>query len=375
MTTGAHSRDSSAGVRTITIAAAVLAAASAMPLIMYLIILINIGWYPVIRLVAEDVIIANLYLAFLGEIGGTLFILFILIPRAGVRVIRDVPLTDRPARDTLRWYLASVPLGILIGLIAAIIYTLLGFQLKSGYEGTLLLESHHIYNPMNIVIFFATGSLGAPLYEEALYRRLAIPMLERRGLSTRHAIFVSTAMFALAHLPLDVFNGSFAGAITHLLTVSTIGLVLGIVYVLTRRVMFPIVVHSLTNTTGFALYVISISEPVIGEGSLVLMASAGLLELVIIFLGLIVLYQLYREYTATTPPRWVTLLRSPVAHRDTYGMLLVIMIFISVITLQIASENVILLLIPDVVLIQISMILLVYAVTLVTMTWLAARER
>ncbi len=351
---------------------AVLAASLVMPIGGYLIIMMDLQFGPLLQLIAEDTIIANLYLAFAGEILGALFILLVLIPRLGVKRVENAPLTDTPTRETILWYFASVPLAIGVSLLAAMIYTTLGVSLESGYEGTLLLEAHHLYNPMNIMIFFAVGSIGAPLYEELLYRRLAIPMFERHGLPTKHAILTSTILFAAVHLPLDIFNGSLAGAITHFLAVFTIGTILGLVYVITRNVLFSVILHSIMNGASFALLVISISEPILGETSLILLIVAGMFELTVIFLGLIVLYQRYRQYRSTTPPPWVTVIKMPTAHRMTQGIFGGTMFFLMMITLVIVLENIILFLL-DALILQIITILVVYLVIIVAMTWLATR--
>ncbi|MFX0170864.1 MAG: type II CAAX prenyl endopeptidase Rce1 family protein [Candidatus Hodarchaeota archaeon] len=119
----------------------------------------------------------------------------------------------------------------------------------SSYEGIFptldLLE-----DPFYYILFFGTLVFGAAISEELAFRRTLIPLLERRGFGTFWVLIFSSVLFSLIHTPADIINGSIRYAITHFFGTFAGGLMLGYVYMRTRDVRWPMLLHGIIN--GYA---------------------------------------------------------------------------------------------------------------------------
>lgn len=127
-------------------------------------------------------------------------------------------------------YFAALPLMLSV--------SLLNQQLWQGQGGSnpllqLVLEAH---DPMALGIFFVTAAIAAPVFEEILFRGFLLPSLTRY-LPVGGAIWLSSALFALAHLSLS-----------EVLPLMVLGMVLGLVYTRSRNLWAPILLHSAWNS-------------------------------------------------------------------------------------------------------------------------------
>ncbi|MFX1390087.1 MAG: lysostaphin resistance A-like protein [Promethearchaeota archaeon] len=105
---------------------------------------------------------------------------------------------------------------------------------------------------MNILIYYLPLTVGASVYEELLFRRTLIPSLEQRGMSTSFAILSSSLLFALAHLPNDLLSANIPGIIMHISAVFLIGISTGLIYTLTRNIVYSIIIHGVLNFISFS---------------------------------------------------------------------------------------------------------------------------
>ncbi|MGF1460513.1 MAG: type II CAAX prenyl endopeptidase Rce1 family protein [Leptolyngbyaceae cyanobacterium] len=133
-----------------------------------------------------------------------------------------------------RWGLGGyfVALPIMLGV------SVLNQQLWQGQGGSnpLLQTVLEAQDPIALVIFFATASVAAPLFEEFLFRGFLLPSLTRY-LSVWGAIAVSSLIFAVAHLSLS-----------EVLPLTVLGMVLGVVYTRSRNLLAPMLLHSAWNS-------------------------------------------------------------------------------------------------------------------------------
>ncbi|MHA1977807.1 MAG: CPBP family glutamic-type intramembrane protease [Candidatus Hodarchaeales archaeon] len=102
-------------------------------------------------------------------------------------------------------------------------------------------------DPLFLILFFGVLAIGAPIWEELVFRRTIIPMFERRGVGQAWALVFSSLLFSLRHTPTDLFEGSIGFAITHFFSTFIGGLMLGFLYLRTRNVLWPMIFHSVTN--------------------------------------------------------------------------------------------------------------------------------
>ncbi|MFX1539094.1 MAG: type II CAAX prenyl endopeptidase Rce1 family protein [Promethearchaeota archaeon] len=139
--------------------------------------------------------------------------------------------------------LASFTFGVAF---LATILSEFGFSFESPYEAfepTLDL----LGEPIFYILFFSFYILGAAISEELVFRRAFIPFLERRGLGTFWVLMVSSLLFSLMHSPQDILFGSIGFTIIHFFSTFTGGLALGFLYMRTRNVIWPMILHGLNN--------------------------------------------------------------------------------------------------------------------------------
>ncbi len=130
-------------------------------------------------------------------------------------------------------YLVATPIVILV--------SLLNQQLWQGQGGSnpILPIALNSGDPLAIACFFLTASLAAPVFEEIMFRGFLLPSLTRY-VPVWGAIGISSLLFALAHLSLS-----------EVLPLTALGCVLSIVYLRSRSLLAPILLHSIWN--GFTL--------------------------------------------------------------------------------------------------------------------------
>ena len=164
----------------------------------------------------------------------------------------------------------------------------LGFTTESPYEGiepTLSL----LENPLFVPLFIAVLVVGASISEELVFRRTLIPMLERRGLGQAWALIISSVVFSLRHTPADYLSGSLGFAIVHLFGTMSGGLILGYIYLRTRNILWPILLHGLTNgVAAFSQIAITLYNN--GTGDTTLFLVSGFLLLAAVGFGVLVFF-------------------------------------------------------------------------------------
>ncbi|MCT7950468.1 CPBP family intramembrane metalloprotease [Ancylothrix sp. C2] len=136
-------------------------------------------------------------------------------------------------------YLAALPLVVLVSLINQKIW-----QGQGGSNAILpiALESK---DAVALTIFFLTASIGAPIFEEIMFRGFLLPSLTRY-MPVWGAIVLSGLIFAVAHLN-----------VSEVLPLATLGIILGFVYSRSRNLLASMFLHSLWNSgTLLSLYVL-----------------------------------------------------------------------------------------------------------------------
>jgi membrane protease YdiL (CAAX protease family) len=151
------------------------------------------------------------------------------------------------AFTTYGLYALNFAFGMLI-VVGSYIFLeeLLGLSTDSPYESLSPTQSS-LGDPVYIILFVGVLVVGAPIFEELVFRKTLIPLLERRGLGYFWVLLISSSIFSLRHTPADLLSGSIGFAIAHLFTTFLGGLALGYLYLRTRSVIWPILLHALIN--------------------------------------------------------------------------------------------------------------------------------
>ncbi|MFW9904839.1 MAG: lysostaphin resistance A-like protein [Candidatus Thorarchaeota archaeon] len=225
----------------------------------------------------------NLIILFLSQILATIIIFLWGIPWLKVKNVRQFPVNKYIFISVL--FLICLTWAIIIVKTVIIAIVIDFFQLETPKTAAeALLIPKEILSPITIIIFFAPLIIGAPLFEELVYRRILIPLLEERGMTTAGAVLASSIFFTLLHLPPDLLYGNMTGTILHISSVGILALALGISYIKTRNIVYPILIHGVING-------ISAVPVVLIEGSDLAMLYEIFYLFIIVIIG--ILYLLY----------------------------------------------------------------------------------
>ncbi len=136
-------------------------------------------------------------------------------------------------------YLVATPMVIVVSLINEKIWQ------GQGGSNPLLQIVLEGKDSTALLLFFLTAAVAAPLFEECLFRGFLLPSLTRY-LPGWAAIGISGLAFGIAHLSLS-----------EIVPLTTLGVILGVVYVRTRNLLAPMLLHSLWNSsTLVSLYIL-----------------------------------------------------------------------------------------------------------------------
>ncbi len=144
----------------------------------------------------------------------------------------------RPVRWGIFFYLASLPFVMAAGLLNQMLLRLAG-QTPALQDAALELLAAENW-PARLALILAAG-LTAPVFEELLFRGMALP-LAARGAGAVPAAIGTAAAFALIHLH--------AAAVLPLFMLAVF---LSIAYIYTRSLSAVIAMHALFNLVNIAL--------------------------------------------------------------------------------------------------------------------------
>ncbi|MFX0013862.1 MAG: type II CAAX prenyl endopeptidase Rce1 family protein [Promethearchaeota archaeon] len=203
--------------------------------------------------------------------------------------------------------LSTFSFGIAIVAIALEEY---GISFKSPYEvfqPTLEL----LGIPIFYVLFFSFYIVGASVSEELAFRRTLIPFLERRGLGTFWALLISSLLFSLMHSPQDILFGSIGYTFIHFFGTFAGGLALGFLYMRTRNIVWPIILHGLNNGVAAIAQIALVRWEQLGDFSLFMVYSVWFFTALAVGTATIVylIIQMIRSRSSPYPPVWFRLFK------------------------------------------------------------------
>lgn len=261
-----------------------------------------------------DYLMTNLFILLISQVFGFILVYFLVIPLFKARKIEQYPLDLLNSVRTGALICVTFTLGYISNFILDYLFNFLNIRPQSGYTN-LILNSEHLNNPLNILLYFLPLTIGASVYEEHVYRRLLIPLMEERGMSPLIAIITSSFVFAIAHLPEDLVTGNIPGSILHVWDVFLIGLSLGLIFILTRNIIYPIIIHGALNFISFS------SPKVLILGNELMNIAYYTFVYIILFLGFgVFLFGLWR-YLRKRDVEWVVLIRKKTFNKIKYGSL------------------------------------------------------
>jgi membrane protease YdiL (CAAX protease family) len=92
---------------------------------------------------------------------------------------------------------------------------------------------------VSILFYVAVVSLVAPIWEEMIFRGFLLPSITRY-FRVDVAVLLSSLIFALAHFSME-----------RLIPLTFLGMLMCVVYIRSRNILAPIILHSLWNAFAF----------------------------------------------------------------------------------------------------------------------------
>ena len=308
-----------------------------------------------------DLVMIRLLVLVISQLFGSVIIFFIAIPLFKVKHKEFKPLNSTNLLITFAIYCIFWTFMIANTVGIFILSTVLNVKVESSII-RLPLSNDHINNLFNIIICFISLTVGMAVFAEYLFRRMLIPLLEERGMSSFAAVISSGLVFAssgaLYNLVLHyvTFNPLNEGLLTlsryNLLNTLSIvlsqfclllllGMACGIVYILTRNIAFSILLHTLVNTFFLLidLFVLMDNE--------ILLIVLGLISIIINITGLfLVAYTLWINKQVSINGGWLAILKERSQtniKRGFLGYILIFLLISSVFTINPLSSQPILL--------------------------------
>ncbi|MBC5636782.1 CPBP family intramembrane metalloprotease [Ornithinibacillus sp. BX22] len=162
---------------------------------------------------------------------------------------------------------------------------------------SLLSEHTHVSADVNSILMLIISFTFVPIFEELLFRGYLLNKW-RDKIGLGKAIIMSSLLFACVHFDIMLFLGYFASGIFY-----------SLVYLRTKRLIVPIILHSLTNlVSSFTTFLPSLPLTSIEE------LQSALLVALIVYLMLIpiiafILYRFYK-HTAKMSPHQLNMKKS-----------------------------------------------------------------
>jgi len=181
-------------------------------------------------------------------------------------------------KNTVKTYLAYVLMGIGVCLFHGIIIALLPQIGMSLYEIVGIEELHNKLYMFKNPFTFIWISIIAPILEEIIYRGKILNELLKKY-KPAYCIVIATFLFGLAHMNFTKFVDVFC-----------LGLLCSVVYVKTKDIKAPIIIH-LVNNTYSSIRTLPIESYETYHISVFKQVSSIALGLVLLLLGLYIFYK------------------------------------------------------------------------------------
>ncbi len=176
-------------------------------------------------------------------------------------------------------------------------------KIEAPFPG-FLKSYDQLRNPLFLSFLLMYQLFISPLFTELVYRRTVIPLLEDRGLSPLHAVILSGLGFCFLYLPTYLQTSNPFNSLYWFISTFLFGFATGIIYILTRNILFPILyaafyhAYRLTDTLGSYF------------GNELLLTIQNLANYVTLLAGLVVIpYVILKLIVLKSPANWVNILK------------------------------------------------------------------
>ena len=249
-----------------------------------------------------DNITQNILVLLITQIVGAIIVFAVLIPFFKVKNIEIRPMSTSSAGITVVLFFLALSTTFLSGLFFTSLFTALNLEPQTGYSD-LTITAEHLNNPIIVFLFLIAMTIGAALFEELVCRRLLIPLLEDNQMGPFLAVIASSTVFAMAHLDADIIHGNIVGGIMHTTGVFFLGMMLGMSYILTRNIIFPVIIHAITNLLGALNIIFMLME------NDVLLTIYSVFVLILLVIGLVLTIVYVWKYFSGQVTDWILIIK------------------------------------------------------------------
>ncbi len=269
-----------------------------------------------------DIVISRILVLLISQAICTAIFIFFIIPFLNIRDVEFNSIDYTGFFKFLTIFCLFWTILILITLGLSVISKLFDNEVEI-FKNTIFLSKDHFGNPFSIILWLIAGTLGIAIFMEYLYRRTLIPLLEKRGMSPFFAVLTSSLGFALVNILFNLgfqitilegsnllniylsrydLQNSLFYSLNLFMTTFALGLACGISYILTRNIIFSVIIHCLGI---LPYYLIELFYNNILINSLII-----LLIIVMNISGLFIgLYILYTSFNLSSQTEWITILK------------------------------------------------------------------
>ena len=279
----------------------------------------------------SDEIIQNIFILFMCQTLGVIIVLKILIPLFRIKKVKFQPISKSSAKTTFTLFLLTLTSTFLLGLFLTLFFTTLNLDPQSVLSEITITEVH-ISSVFNILLYLFSMTIGAALFEELVFRRLLIPIFEDREVTPFVAVVLSSIIFACAHLDTGSMRGNIAGTVIHITGVFILGMMLGMTYILTRNILFPVAIHAVSNLFGVLSTIFLLLQMEF------LLVIQSLMVLIMVNIGIIIAINTIWKYFRGSESDWVLIIKNKSSFNMKRGLVVFLIISLTLVYTPVAIE-------------------------------------
>ena len=292
----------------------------------------------------DDIVMSRLLVLLISQIICTAIFIVIVIPFLKIKDVEfnSISYTSLITFIAVFCLFWAILISITLGL--SVISNNLGLE-ADIFRNILPIPKDHSGNLFAIIIWLLAGTLGVAIFLEYLYRRTLIPLLEKCGMSPFSAVLTSSCAFALVNIPFNLgFQITFlresnllniylsrynlVNSIFYSLNLFSfaflLGMACGIVYILTRNIIFSIMIHCCGLLPYYLMELI--------KDNVMLISFFYVLIITINISGLfIALYTIHSYFNASSQIKWIAIVKEKSSVDIKYGLIRFFIIFIEIV--------------------------------------------
>ena len=245
-----------------------------------------------------EIFLARMLVVFLSSILGVLFIYFILIRLLRLNTPENSKTPQLPPLKNLKWtFIIFSLLWMSISIITIILNGLssifnVNLPLFSSFD---FLPVNDVNNVFMILFWLLSSTVIFASLKEVWYRRTLLPLLEQHGISTSLSLLSISIFYGLLNTLLEVglevrilqtelislvtmhdLGTTIVNSLHIFIFGFSLSLACGIIYIITRNILYSIIIHSLTNLLILLTYLI----PILNIPILMLVFLIGMIILI-----------------------------------------------------------------------------------------------